>query len=662
MGNRYGRPLDNGTYSFRTGGPGDPKNGANGDPDNDGVTNLQEYLNGTDPSVSNTGSGTPVGGITIGPKPANQQITVGAATNAGEFTDWTLEDLIALDAYDGNGGNHQSGDVYQLSDGFDSSRDIVAFYARDGGAAADDGDDKFYFRVDLHNLVANAEQGNLDIYVAINVGNAGPSGVGEMLLPDQVDCLTMMKWNVVVAAYGNASLAGRVYVDTNPAVNTTGFQNLADPQYGVQTRNVVSNGFGSIYYNHELDAVEFSISRQALLDAGWAGDPATLKYQVFTTKDGTGNSPAGAGDLPGPDITDSLRDSGIANDFRGDNNQGAKRQALINDPVASRLNSWVGLQADNDRGRRAKLVMLIHGNQAIRPGSFIQGYLDAGNGAAITARSMPMRRSTRASRCISRRPSPARSNGRRLIRPPTSPQDGPTLNARLKDLMEQGGINLLAGTFSDHILPYFSGQYNANNEPRQQTLSSIYTMPRRRSSDPSVSDNTILGRSAASAQLHLHRPIPPPVEVVRPGHRPQRRRLPPQPDQRREMLRHQRPAQRLPLPEHGQRPERAAAPAFQPARALMAAGSGCRPLPRLERLHLRHPSHGLRPEHPLDRQQAVDPSRHPGPDRQQRDRPFRAAQRNRRHMGFDQPRQPHPRPRLPRLHRLGVAGELQPLV
>ncbi len=496
---RYGLdPLDNGTYSFRTGSAGDPKNGANGDPDNDGVANLQEYLNATDPSVSNSGSGTPVGGITIGPKPANQQITVGTVTNAGEFTDWTADDLVALDAYDGGGGNYQSGDVYQLWDGFDTSRDIVAFYSRDGGAAANDGDDKFYFRVDLHNLVANAEQGNLDIYVAINVGNAGPSGVGEMLLPDQVDCLTTMKWNLIVAAYGNANLPGRVYVDTNPAVNTTGFQNLSDPQYGVETRNVASNGFGSIYYNHELDAVEFSISRQALLDAGWAGDPATLKYQVFTTKDGTGNSPVGVGDLPGPDITDSLRDSGIANDFRGSDNAGGKRQELINDPVASRLNSWVGIQADNDRGRRAKLVMLVHGNQAIRPGSFIQSYLDAGNGAGYY-RPVDAHEAFDTHLTMHLTPTIASAIQWAKADPAANKplKDGPALNARLKDRMEQGKIDLLAGTFSDHILPYFSGQYNADNVSlANEALSSIYAQPSTKVfwTPERVSDNTILGQ------------------------------------------------------------------------------------------------------------------------------------------------------------------------
>ncbi len=46
------------------------------------------------------------------------------------------------------------------------------------------GDGNFYFRVDMQDLKAYAEQGNLDIYVAINLGNPG---TGEYNLPDQVD-------------------------------------------------------------------------------------------------------------------------------------------------------------------------------------------------------------------------------------------------------------------------------------------------------------------------------------------------------------------------------------------------------------------------------------------------------------------------------------------
>ena len=51
----------------------------------------------------------------------------------------------------------------------------------------------------------------LDIYVAINVGNPG---TGERLLPDDIDTLTNMGWQAVVACYQTG--VGTVYVDTNP--------------------------------------------------------------------------------------------------------------------------------------------------------------------------------------------------------------------------------------------------------------------------------------------------------------------------------------------------------------------------------------------------------------------------------------------------------------
>ncbi len=85
-------------------------------------------------------------------------------------------------------------------DGFDSSRDMVAFYARDGGA-----DGNYYFRVDFQDLQPFAEEGNLDIYVVIDTGNEAS---GESALPDEIDILTEMKWEVVVASY--QSNTGRV--------------------------------------------------------------------------------------------------------------------------------------------------------------------------------------------------------------------------------------------------------------------------------------------------------------------------------------------------------------------------------------------------------------------------------------------------------------------
>ncbi len=347
-------PFDDGVpghYNLRTGKViTNTDNGPNGDPDGDGVTNLQEFINGTDPKTANNAQPPPPGAITIGP---GTTTTVGAVVNNHEFTDWTAADLIALDPYDGDGSNFNQADIYHGYDGFDSSRDMVAFYAHDGGDPSavnpntgQQGDGKFYFRVDMEDLQAYAEQGNLDIYVVINFGNPG---TGEYNLPDQVDTGTTMKWQAVVACY--QSNVGTVYLwNKNSATHSTAIgQDLS--QFGVTARTQsTANGFLKAYYNSDIDAVEFSISRQALLDAGWDGaDASRLIYQVFTTRDGTQDSPQGAGDIGGrSDIRDSIRNDWIASDYYLD-------QQNING-ANSVLRSWIGLRADNDNGKRVKVV------------------------------------------------------------------------------------------------------------------------------------------------------------------------------------------------------------------------------------------------------------------------------------------------------------------
>ena len=175
----------------------------------------------------------------------------------------------------------------------DSSRDLIAFYAHDGGAVSAGGDGNFYFRVDLLDLLAYAEQGYLDIYVAINVGKPGS---GERLLPDDIDTMTNMGWQAVVACYQTNQ--GTVYVDTDALHNTTGFGQSLSSNGVVARDQTTANGFGKAYFNADLDAVEFSVSRQALLDAGWNGlDASDLLYQVYTTKDGTSDNPVGPGNI-----------------------------------------------------------------------------------------------------------------------------------------------------------------------------------------------------------------------------------------------------------------------------------------------------------------------------------------------------------------------------
>jgi len=428
-------------------------NGPNGTPAADGISNLTKFLNGMDPHVAGQPSPPPAGTIQIGP---GVSTTVGTVTNNHSFTDWTADDLIALDYSDGTGPNYNGADINHAYDGWDTSRDLVAFYAHDGGDPNLSGDGKFYFRVDLNDLKALAEQGNLDVYVAINFGNPG---TGEYNLPDQVDTGTTMGWQAVVASYHADN--GHIYLwdktRTGAGAHSTAIgQDLA--QFNVVSRDQNSaNGFGKSYYNSALDSVEFSVSRQALIDAGWGGDASTLMYQVYTTKDGTQNSPAGGGDLGGrSDIRDAIRNDWIASDYWQDqvNISGAN----------SVLRSWVGLSGDNDRGKRIKVVSVVHGNQAILPGSSIQNVVNNNAGAGYyrpldvhQAYNVPLTMHitpTLASAIQWAKADPAAGHPWR---------DGPALNARIAGLIGTGTVDLLGSTFSDHMLPYFSKPFNRDN-------------------------------------------------------------------------------------------------------------------------------------------------------------------------------------------------------
>lgn len=452
---RYGLdPFDDGVighYNMHTGKViANTNNGPSGSLSGDGVTNQEHFINGTDPRVPNDAPPPPPGSIVLGP---HNPVTVGGVTDNHEFTDWTANDLIALDYYDGDGPNFNQSDVYHAYDGFDSSRDMVAFYARDGGAVNQGGDGNFYFRVDMQDLVAYAEQGNLDIYVAINFGN---TAIGEYNLPDQVDTGSAMHWQAVVACYQSNN--GRIYLwNQNSSTHSTAIgQDLT--QFGVTVRDQnTANGFKQAYYNSDLDSVEFSISRQALLDAGWNGNPNTLLYQVFTTKDGTQNSPQGAGDIGGrSDIRDAIRNDYIASDYWQDqpNISGAN----------SVLRQWVGINADNDRGKRVKVMSIIHGNQAVQPGSVTQSLINNGASAGFY-RPLDAHEAYGVPFALHVTPTLASAIqwAKVATGSPNGFHDGPAFNTRIGNLIGAGTVDLLGSTFSDHMLDYFSSAHNVDN-------------------------------------------------------------------------------------------------------------------------------------------------------------------------------------------------------
>ena len=468
-------PLDIGIIGFTNLRTGliitNTLNGAAGNPDGDvivviGVTNeysnLLEFQNGTNPRFADTSSGPPAGSITIGRGAAIG--VVGGVTNFQEFTDWTWDDLILLDEYEGGGFNNQGGDLYLGYDGFDSSRDMVAFYARDGGDIGQGGDGNFYFRVDIHDLQAFAEDGSLNLYVVIDTGN--PSA-GESALPDEVDFRTSNRWEAVV--FVDRGNTGKVYVDTDPNNNSSTINaNLAF--FGVVTRDQnTPNGFGFAYFNSELDAIEFSISRQALRDAGWNGiDADDLNYQVFSTKDnncntcGAGGS-AGAGDIGGRnDIRDTFYDDYMAEDYYD-------AQAGI----PSTLNSYF---SGSLKSGAAKVSSIIHGNQAVQPGSFIQNLIN--NGAAGGYyRPLAVHEVYRAPVNMHITPTLASAIEWAKVDTNQSPafRDGHGFNAWIRELIQTNVVYLMASTFSDHMMPYFTLPFILDNDAlARQFLQEIY--------------------------------------------------------------------------------------------------------------------------------------------------------------------------------------------
>lgn len=459
---KYGLdPLDNGVYNFRTGAPGNPDNLPAADLTGDGVTNLDHYRAGTDPR--STLEPAPPGGankITIGPGPV-----IGSTAGVSyyeEFSDWKSSDIVALDEYHGHGFNSQSGDIHPAGDRWDSSRDIVAFYARDGGDPAAGGDGKVYFRVDFDDLLPFAENGHLDIYVAANHN----PGTGERVLPDEVDTLTDMRWRVVVAVYDSSS--SKVFVDRDPQTNSSNFGTTPSAATGVTAYAQGSTlGVISSYFNSELDAMEFAVPRAAFREAGWSGaDFGQLNFQVYTTKDGVGNNPRGPGDLAGrSDLRDTILDDRVVeNSFFAQ----VGREDI--------LRGWMSFAARTTPPPRAKVMLVVEESQQLRPAGWTQSRVNDGAAAgyhrAIASHgvfAVPVSLAitpTLASSIQWAAADPSRS---------MSWKDGPSFNLSVSELSTRGLLDLLSVTHSGHTMLYTTQQFDAENiSLASRWLESIY--------------------------------------------------------------------------------------------------------------------------------------------------------------------------------------------
>ena len=449
-------PLNNGVYDFRTGQfTDDPTHGPRGNPDGDtyiqgGETvpydNAAELLGGTNPRSPDNGSsggGEAPGSITIGAGDAIGEIN--GNQFFAEYTQWTLDDLVALDDYN-QGGN--SSDIYRCGDGFDSSRDMVAFYFRDGGDSASGGDDTLYFRVDFDDLKAFAEDNALNVYVAMNFGNYGN---GITWLPDDVNCKTEMKWNAVSGVYDSQNGCLYVQKGTSEEFDSTG-------------------GFRGAYFNSELDTVAWSIDRKVLVDAGWNGMGDNLLFQVYTTRDFT-NDDGGSGDKGGlNDFTDTIGDDWLCSDYWNDYNNIAQNGKFTTCVTKGNPNyGW------NNRRAHAKLAIVAHGNQAVEPGSAMQALVDNGEGAGYQR---PVKIHNIYANCpmnLHITPTLAMAMEWAEVGTDKTWYSGPAFNAAIREGIAKGAFALMGSTYSDHVIKYYPDAFNAANAAlAEDTLNAIY--------------------------------------------------------------------------------------------------------------------------------------------------------------------------------------------
>jgi hypothetical protein len=343
------------------------------------------------------------GPITIGPGPALGTDRAGVTWHQ-EFQDWLPGDCKALDEV---GGADQ---LYRHDDGYDDSRDIVAFYEREENG-------NLYFRVDLHDLALGAENGYLDLYVAIDAA-AG----GQAWLPDYLDCQTDRPWELCVCV-----------------------ENGSEQRIYDQYWNLISGAFLGSYFNSQLDAVEFGITRQALLNAGWNGS-APLTFQVFTVKDAVGASAC-----PGHSkLADAIED-----DDRGCSD------GVLNGGTVSTAQAGVvyyasiahGNQSVNKAGDIGAHIYDPPGHTGISGGTGFLRTLDTHEILGVPLNLHPSGTLTIA------------CNWARTAGGAADPQDGPSFLARVRDFVDADQSSrpgaLIGGVLAEHIMPYFEGPVNA---------------------------------------------------------------------------------------------------------------------------------------------------------------------------------------------------------
>lgn len=351
----------------------------------------------------------PAGPITIGKGPSlGSDHAFPPNEYFEEFQDWTHADCRALDKVGG-----LAGDRYDFADGYDDSRDLMAFYAR-----LEDG--KLFLRADFFDLALGAENNNLDLYVAIDCAMGG-----QEWMPDNTNVKAQYAWERCVALYKSGMTGGtdfRVYRADWTEDNAA---------------------FLGSYWHSQLDAVEFALTQQTLRDAGWDG-VSTIYFTVMTTANGrsTGDGKSKA--------TDCFLD-----DDRGFSD------GVIHGAIAS--NGIVG---------RAKWASIAHGNQSVNKNNDTRVHIFDPNNVHKTGFirtldtheifNVPINLHLSGSLITACRWAVADPDGAQTTEHPLS--DGPAFLRRVGAFVDGNQSAtpgaLVGGVLAEHIMPYFEGDVN----------------------------------------------------------------------------------------------------------------------------------------------------------------------------------------------------------
>jgi hypothetical protein len=304
-----------------------------------------------------------------------------------EFQDWSSNDVRVVSPNDNE---------FKLNDQYDPSRDIIAFYSHDGGS-----DGNYYFRVDFFDLLANAENGNLDVYVLIDCASGGTNG-----LPDSVQGTTDHPWEIAV----------KVYDSVNKAVATP-------------TSDITATSWVGAYWRADLDGVEFGIKRQALLNAGWNGS-SPVNFQVFTTKD----------------FNTTLIDT--VNSF---NRTTKVLSGVVTSTNTIRTAKYAAIaHANQSLGNRTQTEAHIY-NGAFSGQNLYPGFVRTLDSHTMLNVPLNMHISgTLLSSFL-------------WARSADSTVDGPTFLNRINSFIQGGQGALIGGVYAEHIMPYFEGQVNQSS-------------------------------------------------------------------------------------------------------------------------------------------------------------------------------------------------------